>query len=84
MKKKRKRNVGIRKKWREMLKMKWKRNEKNVERNNVKRNSEMKKTWKEKGNEIKVEIKKKFLQGKRNEKEEMKTNVGTRMKWNKI
>lgn len=57
-----------------MLKMKWNRNEKNVESNNVKRNIEMKRTWKEKWNEIKVEIKKKLLQGKRNEREEMKRN----------
>lgn len=61
-----------------MLKMKWNRNEKNVESNNVKRNIEMKRTWKEKWNEIKVEIKKKLLQGKRNEREEMKRNGGTR------
>lgn len=60
----------------------WKWNEiemkKNVESNNVKRNIEMKRTWKEKWNEIKVEIKKKLLQGKRNEREEMKRNGGTR------
>lgn len=35
-----------------------------------------KRHWKEKGNEIKVEIKKTFLQGIR--------NVATRKKWNKI